>query len=141
MELPRRARDDVCPPDGEFRRRVRALQRLKHAHDLRIGLVYAFDFRTRMLPFWYADKRMAPCSVRLLADVLHEAGFPMVDAANERGINWAIEHLASPALASTQPSAATGLAAPYEPTPELTFRQVGLHRGADSRLVTSKGSR
>ena len=75
MELPRRARDDVYLPDGEFRRRVRALQQLKHAHDLRIGLVYAFDFRTRMLPFWYADKRMAPCSVRLLADVLHEAGF------------------------------------------------------------------
>ena len=75
MELPRRARDDVYLPDGELRRRVRALQQLKHAHDLRIGLVYAFDFRTRMLPFWYADKRMAPCSVRLLADVLHEAGF------------------------------------------------------------------
>jgi radical SAM superfamily enzyme YgiQ (UPF0313 family) len=75
VELPRRARDDVYLPDGEFRRRVRALQQLKHAHDLRIGLVYAFDFRTRMLPFWYADKRMAPCSVRLLADVLHEAGF------------------------------------------------------------------
>ena len=75
MELPRRARDDVYLPDGELRRRVRALQQLKHAHDLRIGLVYAFDFRTRMLPFWYADKRMAPCSVRLLGDVLHEAGF------------------------------------------------------------------
>ncbi len=75
MELPRRGRNDVYLPDGEFRRRVRALQQLKHAHDFRIGLVYAFDFRTRMLPFWYADKRMAPCSVRLLADVLHEAGF------------------------------------------------------------------
>ena len=75
MELPLRARDDVYLPDGEFRRRVLALRQLTHAHDLRIGLVYAFDFRTRMLPFWYADKRMAPCSVRLLADVLYEAGF------------------------------------------------------------------
>ena len=75
MELPRRARDDVYLPDGEFRRRVLALRQLKHAHDLRVGLVYAFDFRTRMLPFWYADKRMAPCSVRLLADVLSAAGF------------------------------------------------------------------
>jgi len=27
-----------------------------------------------MQPFWYADKRMVPCSVRLLADSLHEAG-------------------------------------------------------------------
>jgi radical SAM superfamily enzyme YgiQ (UPF0313 family) len=75
MELPRRAGDDVYLPDGEFRQRVRALRRLTAAHDLRIGLMYAFDFRTRMLPFWYADKRMAPCSVRLLADVLDAAGF------------------------------------------------------------------
>ena len=75
MELPRRARDDVHLPDGEFRKRVGALRQLRHAHDLRIGIVYAFDFRTRMLPFWYADRRMAPCSVRLLGDVLHEAGF------------------------------------------------------------------
>jgi radical SAM superfamily enzyme YgiQ (UPF0313 family) len=75
MELPRRAHSDVYLPDGEFRRRVLALRQLTHAHDLRIGLVYAFDFRTRMLPFWYADKRMVPCSVRLLGDALHEAGF------------------------------------------------------------------
>ena len=75
MELPRRARDDVYLPDNEFRRRVLTLRQQTHAHDLRIGLVYAFDFRTRMLPFWYADQRMAPCSVRLLADVLYEAGF------------------------------------------------------------------
>jgi radical SAM superfamily enzyme YgiQ (UPF0313 family) len=75
VELPRRDRDDLYLPDGEFRRRVLALRQLTHAHDLRIGLLYAFDFRTRMLPFWYADKRMAPCSVRLLGDILHEAGF------------------------------------------------------------------
>ena len=45
------------------------------AHDLAIGIVYSFDFRTHMLPYWYADKRMAPCSVRLLGDLLHDAGF------------------------------------------------------------------
>ncbi len=75
MELPRRASSDVYLPDGKFRERVDALRRLTHAHELAIGIVYAFDLRTRMLPFWYADKRMAPCSVRLLADVLYEAGF------------------------------------------------------------------
>jgi radical SAM superfamily enzyme YgiQ (UPF0313 family) len=54
------------------------LERLRQyhdAHDLRICLAYAFDFRTRMLPYWYADKRMAPCSVRTLADALYAAGF------------------------------------------------------------------
>jgi radical SAM superfamily enzyme YgiQ (UPF0313 family) len=75
MELPRRTPSDVYLSDGEFRKRVSALRQLTHAHELAIGIVYAFDFRTRMLPFWYADKRMAPCSVRLLGDVLNEAGF------------------------------------------------------------------
>ncbi len=75
MELPRRSRDDVYLPDGAFGQRVHALRQLTQAHELRIGIVNAFDFRTRMLPFWYADKRMAPCSVRLLGDVLHAAGF------------------------------------------------------------------
>lgn len=75
MELPRRAPNDVYLPDGEFRKRVAALRQLTNAHELAIGIFYAFDFRTRMLPFWYADKRMAPCSVRLLGDVLDEAGF------------------------------------------------------------------
>lgn len=75
MELPRRAPEDVYLPEGELQRRLGALRQCPRAHDLRIGIVYAFDFRTRMLPFWYADKRMAPCSVRLLADVLHAAGF------------------------------------------------------------------
>lgn len=75
MELARRACDDVFLPKGAFRERISALRQLTDAHDLAIGIVYAFDLRTRMLPFWYADKRMAPCSVRLLGDVLHEAGF------------------------------------------------------------------
>ncbi|MHC4089636.1 MAG: radical SAM protein, partial [Planctomycetota bacterium] len=75
MELPRRERGDVYLPNGTFRKRVAELRQITDAHGLAIGIVYAFDFRTRMLPFWYADKRMAPCSVRLLGDVLYEAGF------------------------------------------------------------------
>jgi hypothetical protein len=75
MELPRRERGDVYLPDGVFRKRVAALRQITDAHDLAIAIVYAFDSRTHMLPFWYADKRMAPCSVRLLGDVLHAAGF------------------------------------------------------------------
>jgi radical SAM superfamily enzyme YgiQ (UPF0313 family) len=75
MEVPRRERGDVYLPDGVFRKRVAALRQITDAHDLAIAIVYAFDSRTHMLPFWYADKRMAPCSVRLLGDVLHAAGF------------------------------------------------------------------
>ncbi len=75
MELPRRPRDDVFLPDGTLRQTITELASDRAAHDLRIGIVYAFDFRTRMLPYWYADKHMAPCAVRTLADVLHAAGF------------------------------------------------------------------
>jgi radical SAM superfamily enzyme YgiQ (UPF0313 family) len=78
MELPHRERGDVHLPDGTFSDLIGRLRRRHDAHHLRIGIVYAFDFRTRMLPYWYADKRMAPCSVRTLADCLHAAGFEHV---------------------------------------------------------------
>ncbi|MEE8170171.1 MAG: radical SAM protein, partial [Phycisphaerae bacterium] len=75
MEIPLRKRDDVFLPDGTFSRAVATLRENHAAHDLRIGIVYAFDFRTRMLPYWFADKRMAPCSVRTLAEALFASGF------------------------------------------------------------------
>jgi len=75
MELPRRPPEDVYLQDGTFRAAIETLQEYKAAHKLRIGIVYAFDFRTRMLPYWFADKRMAPASVRTLGDTLAEAGF------------------------------------------------------------------
>lgn len=75
MELPRRNKEDIFLPDGSLRRLMEDLRQYHDAHDLRIVIVNAFDFRTRMLPYWYADKRMAPCSVRTLADVLNAAGF------------------------------------------------------------------
>lgn len=75
MELPCRRRDDVYLPDGALRAALERLRQRTDAHALRIGIVNAFDFRTRMLPYWYADRRMAPCSVRTLADVLAAAGF------------------------------------------------------------------
>jgi radical SAM superfamily enzyme YgiQ (UPF0313 family) len=75
MELPRRCGDDVFLPDGSLRSVITRLRQRRAAHGLRFGLVYAYDPRTHMLPYWYADTRMAPCSVRTLADVLHAAGF------------------------------------------------------------------
>jgi hypothetical protein len=75
LELPRRERHDVFLPDGAFCQRINALRQVPDAQNLTIGIIYAFDFRTHMLPFWFADRRMAPCSVRLLGDVLHAAGF------------------------------------------------------------------
>ncbi len=78
MELPRRKPNDVYLPDGEFSRAMQRMREDPRGRDLRIGIVYAFDERTRMLPYWYADNRMAPCSVRTLGDVLHASGFEHV---------------------------------------------------------------
>jgi len=75
LELPRRKPNDVYIPAGEFLNILARLRRRTDAHDLNIAIAYAFDFRTRMLPYWYADMRMAPCSVRTIADCLHAAGF------------------------------------------------------------------
>lgn len=75
MELPIRQKNDTLLPDGTFQRALDHLRQKTDAHDLRIAIVSAFDFRTRMLPYWYADTRMAPCSVRTLADSLFAAGF------------------------------------------------------------------
>lgn len=78
MELPRRKPDDVYIPDGALTAKLAALRKRTDAHDLAIAIVYAFDFRTRLLPYWYADKRMAPCSVRTIGDCLNAAGFKNV---------------------------------------------------------------
>ncbi len=75
MELPRREKQDVYLPDGALNRVIQDLRGMHDAHELRIGIGYAFDFRTRMLPYWYADKRMVPCSVRTLGDLLSAADF------------------------------------------------------------------
>jgi len=75
VELPCRQFDDVFLPDGALRRSLGRLAQRSDAHGLRIAIVYPFDFRTRMLPYWYADKRMAPASVRTLGDILYAAGF------------------------------------------------------------------
>lgn len=78
MELPRRDPADVYLPNGAFTAMTQRLKDRHGDHDLRIAIVYPFDFRTRMLPYWYADTRVVPCSVRTLADCLQEAGFEHV---------------------------------------------------------------
>ncbi len=64
MELPRRARgDELCRP-GELTGVRDRLQVLSRRHELITVIACAFDHRTRMLPFTYADTRMAPAGVR-----------------------------------------------------------------------------
>ncbi len=75
MELPRRASGDELLKAGELaaiRARLRSVA--KH-HDLTTVIACAFDHRTRMLPFIYADMRIVPAGVRAIGSAMAAAGF------------------------------------------------------------------
>ncbi len=75
MELPRRTHGDELLGPGELlalRGRVRSIARQQ---DLTSVIACAFDHRTRMLPFIYADMRMAPAGVRAIGSAMADVGF------------------------------------------------------------------
>jgi radical SAM superfamily enzyme YgiQ (UPF0313 family) len=75
MELPRRARGDEMLKPGELTDIRRRLRLIAARHDLVTVIACAFDHRTRMLPFIYADTRMAPAGVRGIGSAMVDAGF------------------------------------------------------------------
>ncbi len=75
MELPRRDRGDELLRPGELTDLRGRLRRLSRRHDLATVIACAFDHRTRMLPFIYADLRMAPAGVRAIGSAMADAGF------------------------------------------------------------------
>ncbi len=75
MELRRRKRGDELLKPGALLNLRNRLRRNAHKHDLTTVIACAFDQRTRMLPFFYADKRMAPAGVRAIGSAMLDAGF------------------------------------------------------------------
>ncbi len=75
MELPRRDRGDELLPPGELSDIRKRLRNAARQHDLTTVIACAFDHRTRMLPFIYADLRMAPAGVRAIGSAMADAGF------------------------------------------------------------------
>jgi radical SAM superfamily enzyme YgiQ (UPF0313 family) len=75
MELPRRARGDELLEAGALIRLRARLRRVAPAHDVATVIACAFDHRTRMLPFIFADTRMAPAGVRAIGSAMVDAGF------------------------------------------------------------------
>jgi radical SAM superfamily enzyme YgiQ (UPF0313 family) len=75
MELPRRSRGDELLKPGELTDVRRRLRLVAGRHDLVTVIACAFDHRTRMLPFVYADTRMAPAGVRAIGSAMVESGF------------------------------------------------------------------
>src|SRR4051812_12721276 len=74
MELPRRNRGDELLKPGELTALRQRLRRLAPRHDLATVIACAFDHRTRMLPFIFADTRMAPAGVRAVGSAMGDAG-------------------------------------------------------------------
>jgi len=75
MELPRRARGDEMLKPGELTAIRRRLRQIAPTHDLVSVIACAFDHRTRMLPFIYADTHMVPAGVRAIGAAMVDAGF------------------------------------------------------------------
>jgi radical SAM superfamily enzyme YgiQ (UPF0313 family) len=75
MELPRRTRGDELLKPGELTRVRERLRIRAQEHDLSSVIACAFDHRTRMLPFIFADTRMIPAGVRAIGSALVDSGF------------------------------------------------------------------
>ncbi len=75
MELPRRTRGDELLKPGELLGLRHRLRNIARRHDLVTVIACAFDHRTCMLPFIYADMRMAPAGVRAIGSAMADVGF------------------------------------------------------------------
>ncbi len=75
MELPRRQRGDELLKPGELTAVRGRLRNIARKHDLVTVIACAFDHRTRMLPFVYADVRTAPAGVRAIGSAMFDSGF------------------------------------------------------------------
>src|SRR5580698_5252560 len=75
MELPRRSRGDELLTPGALLALRGRLRLIAPKHDLKTVIACAFDHRTRMLPFIFADTRMAPAGVRAIGSAMSDCGF------------------------------------------------------------------
>ncbi len=76
MELPRRSQGQELLKTGEFTALLSRVRRAAAGHDLTSVIACAFDPRTQMLPFVYADTHMAPAGVRAIGAAMCAAGLP-----------------------------------------------------------------
>jgi len=74
MELPKRPLGDEFARPGDYRRISERLAANPQMRELTALIIYAFDVRTRLLPYVFVDWRMIPAGVRAVADSLDAAG-------------------------------------------------------------------
>lgn len=75
MELAQRPKGGVYAPPGRYQAVQSRLQARSELRDIPVLFVYAFDFRTRLGPFLFIDKRLIPGAPIAVGAALHAAGF------------------------------------------------------------------
>jgi len=75
MELPCRSPGDILLEPGSLSGIRARLCAIAPRHDLATVIACAFDHRSRMLPFIYADLRMPPAGVRAIGAAMADSGF------------------------------------------------------------------
>ena len=75
MELPSRAKNDRYTPPGRYGELEYQLRKNPETADIAALVCYAFDQRTRLGPFLFADMRLLTAGPRAVAAALHQAGF------------------------------------------------------------------
>jgi radical SAM superfamily enzyme YgiQ (UPF0313 family) len=75
MELPSRPKQDRYTRPGQYRELESRLRANPDNAHIPVLVAYAFDFRTRLGPFLFADMRLLTAGPRAIAAALHDAGF------------------------------------------------------------------
>jgi radical SAM superfamily enzyme YgiQ (UPF0313 family) len=75
MELPSRPKNDRYTRPGEYKELERRLRANPACGEIPTVVAYAFDWRTRIGPFLFADMRLLTAGPRAVAAALHSAGF------------------------------------------------------------------
>ncbi len=74
MELPARPKGDQHTRAGEYPALRRRIAVAAAGLSIPTVVVYAFDFRTRLLPYYFTSRRMAPAGPRAVGAALHDSG-------------------------------------------------------------------
>ena len=75
MELPSRPKNDRYTRPGQYNELEKRLRANPATEDIPALVCYAFDCRTRLGPFLFADMRLLTAGPRAVAAALHDAGF------------------------------------------------------------------
>src|ERR1700730_5206692 len=75
MELPSRPKNDRYTEPGRYHELEHRLRISPGVGDIPTLVCYAFDYRTRLGPFLFADTRLLTAGPRAIAAALHHAGF------------------------------------------------------------------